>query len=87
MTIKIEDTINDIDARLKVLVVKLYGKTLANGFMTMSEIFNHAKDTLKNELLKEMPKSILESVKLETIMERVEICIINQQSGVGDGEA
>ena len=87
MIIKAEDAIKDIDTRLEAIVAKLYGTTLANGFMTMSEIFNHAKGTLKNELMKEIPQSILEAVKFETIMERVEICIINQQSGVGDVEA
>jgi len=84
MTIKIEDAIQEVDDRLNSIAAKIYGNTLANGFMTMSEIFNHAKDTLKNELMKEIPTSILESLSLETIMERVELCIIHQQSGVGN---
>ena len=84
MTIKIEDAIKEVDDRLNSIAAKIYGNTLANGFMTMSEIFNHAKDTLKNELMKEIPTSILESLSLETIMERVELCIIHQQSGVGN---
>ena len=84
MTIKIEDAIKEVDDRLNSIAAKIYGNTLANGFMTMSEIFNHAKDTLKNELMKEIPTSIFESLSLETIMERVELCIIHQQSGVGN---
>ena len=84
MSIKSEDAIKEVDDRLNSIAVKIYGNTLSNGFMTMSEIFNHAKDTLKIELMKEIPPSILECLTIEIIMERVELCIIHHQSGVGN---